>query len=124
MVGPVHMGTLTKDGAEVFTLNSTKKWPLPTFVFFQSCCNLELQVLQILKQARTHRETSIPWPHYLHIYISRQTNKTFLRNQLKNSGVGYRSQVSTQVIPLRDGKHMQFRVEGPGNGSTVGRIPA
>ena len=49
MVGLEYMDTLTKDGTEVFTLISTKMAAIHVFVFFQSCCNLELQVLQILK---------------------------------------------------------------------------
>ena len=57
MVGLEYMGTLTKDATEVFTLISTKMATIRVFVFFQSCCNLELQVLQILKQAHIHTET-------------------------------------------------------------------
>ena len=56
MVGLEYMGTLTKDGTEVFTLISTKMAAIHVFVFFQSCCNLELQVLQILKQAHIHTQ--------------------------------------------------------------------
>ena len=73
------MGTLTKDGTEV------KIVVIHMFVFFQSCCYLELQVLQILKQAHIHTQrdkTSLVWQRY----FNRQANKTFLRtlDQLTN----------------------------------------
>ena len=50
MIGPAHVGTLTQDGAEV------KMAATHVFVFFQSCCNLELKVLQILKHAHIHTD--------------------------------------------------------------------
>ena len=50
MVGTTHVGTLTIDGAEVIMLATH------VFVFFQSCCNLELQVLQIVKHAHIRTE--------------------------------------------------------------------
>ena len=54
LVGPAHVGTLNKDGTEV--LNLTKIVVIYAFVLFQSSCNLELQVLQILKHAHKHTQ--------------------------------------------------------------------
>ena len=65
MVGPAHVGTFIKDGTEV------KMVATHMFAFFQSCGNLELQVLQILKQAHTERDIKQAYYGNKHKYTHR-----------------------------------------------------
>ena len=56
MVEPAQMDAFSKDGAEVFLLISTKIMATHVFVLFQSSCNLEFEVSQILKQSDIHTQ--------------------------------------------------------------------
>lgn len=56
MVAPAHLVALSKEGAEIFILTSTKMAANHMFIFSQSCGNLGLKVVQILKQANIHTE--------------------------------------------------------------------